>query len=194
MGVTARFAELGPMSGAWSLVAAVAIGMAFGWCLERAGLGSARKLTGQFYLTDLTVFKVMFSAIVTAMLGLYWLSRLGIIDLASVYVPETYLLPQLAGGAIFGAGFVVAGLCPGTSCVAAASGRADGLFVMLGMFAGVLLTGLAFAPLRAFYEITSRGALTLPDVLHASYGAVVCGVVVVALLAFFAASRWEQRT
>ena len=56
------------------------IGIAFGFALERAGLGSARKLTGQFYLTDFTVFKVMFSAIVTAMLGAFWLGRLGVLD------------------------------------------------------------------------------------------------------------------
>jgi uncharacterized membrane protein YedE/YeeE len=172
---------------------AVAIGIAFGFALERAGLGDAPKLAGQFYLTDLTVFKVMFSAIVTAMLGVYWLARLGLLDLAGLYVPETYLLPQLAGGALFGAGFAVAGLCPGTSCVAAATGRADGLFVMLGMFAGVLATGLAFAPLQQFYESTARGALTLPDVLHMSYGVVVFGVVAVALVAFAAAAVWERR-
>jgi hypothetical protein len=175
------------------LALAVVIGTAFGFALERAGLGDAPKLAGQFYLTDLTVFKVMFSAIVTAMLGVYWLARLGVLDLSGLYVPETYLLPQLAGGALFGAGFAVAGLCPGTSCVAAATGRADGLFVMLGMFAGVLATGLAFAPLRHFYESTARGALTLPDVLHAPYGVVVCGVVAVALTAFAAAAWWERR-
>ncbi len=175
------------------LAVAVIIGIAFGFALERAGLGDAPKLAGQFYLTDLTVFKVMFSAIVTAMLGVYWLARLGILDLAGLYVPETYLLPQLAGGALFGAGFAMAGLCPGTSCVAAATGRADGLFVMLGMFAGVLATGLAFAPLRHFYESTARGALTLPDVLHVPYGVVVFSVVAVALAAFVAASFWEQR-
>jgi hypothetical protein len=56
-----------------SLLFASTIGVAFGWTLERAGLGSARKLVGQFYLNDLTVFKVMFSAIVTAMLGVFWL-------------------------------------------------------------------------------------------------------------------------
>ena len=50
------------------MIAAVLIGIAFGFALERAGLGSARKLTGQFYGTDFTVFKVMFSAILTAML------------------------------------------------------------------------------------------------------------------------------
>ena len=49
------------------LASALGIGAAFGWTLERAGLGNARKLAGQFYGTDFTVVKVMFSAIVTAM-------------------------------------------------------------------------------------------------------------------------------
>jgi uncharacterized protein len=175
------------------LLAAVAIGIAFGWTLERAGLGSAPKLAGQFYFTDLTVFKVMFSAIVTAMLGAFWLARLGVLDLSQVYVPETYLLPQLAGGLLFGAGFVIAGLCPGTSCVAAATGRGDGAMVMLGMFSGVLATGFAFAPLNHFYESTARGSLTLPDLLHVNYGAIVCAVVAMALIAFQFAERLEKR-
>ena len=173
---------------------AALIGVAFGWTLERAGLGSAPKLAGQFYLTDLTVFKVMFSAIVTAMLGAFWLSRLGILDLSQVFIPETFLLPQLAGGLLFGAGFVVAGLCPGTSCVAAATGRGDGAMAMAGMFAGVLVTGLAFAALRNFYESTARGSLTLPELLRVPYGVVVCAIVAMALIAFQFAERLEKRT
>src|SRR5678815_5340861 len=133
-----------------AIYAALAIGIAFGWCLERAGMGSARKLAGQFYLTDLTVFKVMFSAIVTAMLGAFWLGRIGVLDLSRVYVPETFILPQLVGGLVFGVGFAVGGLCPGTSCVAAATGRGDGFMLLSGMFTGVLVTGLAFSKLEHF--------------------------------------------
>ena len=144
------------------------IGIAFGAALERAGLGNARKLTGQFYLTDLTVFKVMFTAIVTAMLGLFWLSRLGWIDLDTLRYPETYLRPQIAGGLVFGAGFALAGLCPGTSCVAAASGRGDGVAVVAGLFSGVLLSGFAFPLLLDFYDSDARGAWTLPSLLHVS--------------------------
>ena len=76
--------------------------------------------------------KVMFSALIVAMLGVFWLSRFGLLDLRAVYVPLTYLWPQLFGGLLFGAGLVVAGLCPGTACVAAATGRIDGVFVLLG--------------------------------------------------------------
>ena len=172
---------------------ALLIGIAFGFCLERAGLGDARKLAGQFYLADFTVLKVMFSAIVTAMLGAFWLARLGVLDLHAVYIPETYLVPQLAGGLLFGAGFVAAGLCPGTSCVAAASGRGDGAMVVAGMFAGVLATGLAFAPLRAFYESTARGPLTLPQLLRVPYGVVVFAVVLMALATFAGAEKLERR-
>src|SRR5262249_44500908 len=150
----------------------------------RAGLGSARKLVGQFYGTDLTVFKVMFSAIVVAMLGAFWLGRIGLLDLSRVEVPGTWLVPQAGGGVGFGVGLAVAGLCPGTSCVAAASGRGDGLAVVLGMFSGVLITGLAFAPLRGLYEATARGPLTLPAWLGVPYGAAVVAVVAIALVGF----------
>jgi uncharacterized protein len=185
-----EFGSLGPLG---VLVSGFAIGVAFGACLERSGLGNARKLMGQFDLTDLAVFKVMFSAIVTAMLGLFWLSRLGILDLSHVYLPDTFLLPQLAGGAVFGVGFALAGLCPGTSCVAAATGRGDGVAVMLGMLAGVLATGALLPAIQRFYMSTSRGALTLPRLLGIPEGIVILVVVGVALTAFGFTARVERR-
>lgn len=191
--MTAPYFELGYFGERGALVAALLIGVAFGWCLESAGMGSARKLVGQFYLTDLTVFKVMFSAIVTAMLGLFWLGRLGVLDLTRVYVPETYILPQLIGGLIFGVGFALGGLCPGTSCVAAVTGRLDGAALVLGMWSGVLATGLAFPSLQGFYEQTPRGSLTVPQLVHLPYGLVVLLIVLVAMGGFRIAERIEQR-
>ena len=193
MSVRAPYFELAAFGDRGALIAAVLIGFAFGWCLERAGMGSARKLAGQFYLRDLTVFKVMFSAIVTAMLGAFWLGRLGFLDLSLVYVPETFVVPQLVGGLVFGVGFVVGGLCPGTSCVAAVSGRADGLMVVAGMFCGVLVTGLGFSSFESFYQSTPRGTFTLPQALHLSHGVVVALVVGIALLAFRGAEALETR-
>jgi hypothetical protein len=60
-----------------SLVVAFLDGIGFGFFLERAGFGNARKLMAQFYLTDMAVFKVMFTAVVTAMLGLTYLAWAG---------------------------------------------------------------------------------------------------------------------
>ena len=177
-----------------AIYAALAIGVAFGWCLERSGMGSARKLAGQFYLTDLTVFKVMFSAIVTAMLGVFWLGWLGVVNVSRIYVPETFILPQLVGGIVFGVGFAIGGLCPGTSCVSAATGRVDGLMVVLGMFAGVLVTGALFSSLEPFYNSTPRGQLTLPTLFHLPYGVVALAVVLVALGGFRVAELLESRS
>ncbi len=176
-----------------ALVAAPLLGLAFGWFLERGGLGSAPRLAGQFYLTDLRVFKVMFSALLTAMLGAFWLDRFGVIDLRLVEVPETFLAPQAVGGALFGVGFLIAGLCPGTSCVAAAAGRLDGVGVVGGIAAGVALFNVAFPWISNFYQSSARGTLTLSDVMVVPRGFVVAMVTAAALAGFFVAERLERR-
>lgn len=124
-----------------ALVAALIIGLAFGFALERAGFGSSRKLAGIFYLRDMTVLKVMFTAVITAMLGLALIVGLGWIDLAGqVNLLETRYAAQVLGGLIFGVGFVLGGWCPGTAAVGAASGKLDAL-VFLG---GTVLGSIAF--------------------------------------------------
>ncbi|HEU4456630.1 MAG TPA: YeeE/YedE thiosulfate transporter family protein, partial [Longimicrobium sp.] len=110
------------------------------------------------------------------------------------HVPPTYLLPQAVGGAVFGVGLVAAGLCPGTSCVAAATGRRDGLAVVGGMLAGVILFAIAFPLLAGLYDSTPRGTLTIPDLLHLPRSAVIALVVAMALGAFAGAEAWERRS
>ena len=188
----APFYEFGRFGDGASLVVAVVLGIAFGWFLERGGMGNARKLSGQFYFTDLSVLKLMFSAILTAMLGLFGLSWAGLLDLSRVYVPETFIAPQLLGGLVFGVGFVVGGLCPGTSCVAAATGRKDGLALIAGMLAGVFVFGEAYPGIERFADSTARGSWTLPQALGLSYGTVV-GLIVVAALGAFAGAEWLER-
>jgi len=188
----APFYEFGRFGEGTSLIIAVLLGIAFGWFLEQGGMGNARKLSGQFYFTDLSVLKLMFSAIVTAMLGLFWLSWAGLLDLSRVYVPETFIAPQVVGGLVFGVGFATGGLCPGTSCVAAATGRKDGLALIGGMLAGVFVFGEVFPAIGHFAASTARGAWTLPQALGLSHGTVV-GIVVAAALGAFAGAEWLER-
>ena len=190
--MTAPLSETGVLGPLGVLLAAPLIGFAFGWFLERGGLGSARKLAGQFYLADLTVFKVLFSALLTAMLGAFWLDRLGLLDLSLVYLPETFVLPQALGGALFGAGFLVAGLCPGTSCVAAAAGRLDGVGVMGGMLLGIAAFNGVFNWISGFYESTPLGAVTLTDLAGVSRGVGVAVVTAAALAGFAIVTRIER--
>ncbi len=190
--MTAPLTETGVLGPMGELLVAPLIGFGFGWFLERGGLGCAPKLAGQFYFTDLTVFKVMFSALVTAMLGAFWLDRIGFLDLRLVYLPETFVLPQAVGGALFGAGFLVGGLCPGTSCVAAATGRLDGVGVIVGMLLGVFLFNAVFTFVGDFYASTPLGAVTLTDLIGVSRGIGVAIVTLAAIAGFVLASRIER--
>jgi uncharacterized protein len=191
--MNAPLAETGALGPTGILLSAPLVGFAFGWFLERGGLGSAPKLAGQFYLTDLTVFKVLFSALLTAMLGAYWLDRFGLLDLELVYLPETFVVPQAVGGALFGAGFLLAGLCPGTSCVAVAAGRIDGLGVIGGMLLGVVAFNLSFDLVAPLYASTPLGAVRFTDLIGVSSGVGVAAVTAVALAGFAVASRIERR-
>ena len=175
-----------------SLAVAVVTGIGFGIALERAGLGSSRKVAAQFYGTDFAVIRVMFTAIVTAMLGVFALAKLGVLDLAAVSVPDTWLLPQLVGGIVFGVGLIVGGLCPGTSCVAAAAGHLDGVALIAGMLAGSLAFAEAFPWLARFYEATPKGRYTLPDLLGLPGGAVAGIVTLAACACFVALRRYEK--
>ena len=135
---------------ATDLAIALVLGLGFGFCLERAGFGSARKLTAVFYLFDMAVVKVMFTAIVTAMLGVTYLGWLGWLDLDLVYLVPTHLGPQIVGGLVLGVGFVVGGYCPGTSVAALATGRIDAMLYALGIFAGTF----AFTTSTFTYDTT----------------------------------------
>lgn len=183
--------ELGAFGDGLGRVWALLIGLGFGWFLERGGMGNARKLAAQFYNVDMAVFKILFSAVVTAMLGLFWLGRLDLVELSLVYVPATWIVPQLLGGAVFGVGFVMGGLCPGTSCVAVSSGRKDGLAVLAGMLFGIFVFGEAFAALERVYSATPAGTLTLPDLAGVPYPVAVL-VVAVAAVAMFRAAEWIE--
>jgi hypothetical protein len=175
-----------------SLVVAFVLGIGFGFCLERAGFGSARKLAAQFYLYDMSVFKVMFTAIVTAMLGVTYLGWIGWLDLSQVYLVPTFLGPQILGGLVLGVGFVVGGYCPGTSAAAVATGRVDGMLYASGIFAGTFVYAEVYPSIKAFVNSNEMGQVTLPEVLGLPWGVIVFAVVVVAVVGFWGAGKVER--
>ena len=152
------------------LAIAVVLGIGFGFALERAGFGSARKLTAVFYLHDMAVVKVMFSGVVTTMIGLFALSAIGVLDLTQLYIEQTNLLAQGIGGLLFGAGFLIGGYCPGTSMAAIATGRKDGLVFALGMLSGVYAYAEFTPQLDDWYKATALGELTLPSLTGIGMG------------------------
>ena len=176
----------------FSLLVAFVLGLGFGFFLERAGFGSARKLAAQFYLYDMSVFKVMFTAIVTGMLGVTYLGWIGWLDLDLVYLVPTFLGPQIVGGLVLGVGFVVGGYCPGTSVAALATGRIDALVYALGIFTGTFAYAEVYPSIKDLVNANPMGQVTLPEVFGLPWGLVVFAVVVIAVVGFWGATKVER--
>jgi hypothetical protein len=189
----APFYKTGMFGEEVSFIIAFVIGISFGFWLERAGFGSSRKLAAQFYLYDMTVLKVMFTAILTAMVGLLFFSLFGWIDLSLVYINPTYLWPQIVGGLILGVGFVIGGYCPGTSVVAAATGKIDGFLFIGGALFGMLIFGEVYDLFAAFHSSGFMGSVFISDWLNVSIGLVGFLVILMALGMFWGGEWLEKK-
>jgi rhodanese-related sulfurtransferase len=184
------WATLGPVGG---FLAYLAIGFAFGFVLESAGFGDARKLAGQFYFRDLSVVRVMFTAILTAMCLLFATASMGWLDWQDVWVNPTYLVPGVVGGFVMGFGFIVGGYCPGTSLAAAGSGKVDGMMFVAGALGGMFAFGELADELAGFMQLTAWGRYTLPEAFGTSTGVAIVGCLGLGVV-FFTVMNSLQRT
>jgi hypothetical protein len=176
------------------MISGLVCGLLFGFILENAGFGSPQKLTAQFKLTDWSVFKVMFTAIVVAALGLWLLRVAGLLKPDSVAVPQALVMASAVGGVLLGAGFAIGGYCPGTSLAGLASGRLDALVFMAGLLVGTTAFVGLYGP--AIGTMMAMGAIIDGDTFTDAYGIaepVVLAVLVVFLVAVYYLGGWFER-
>ena len=117
------------------------IGFVFAW----ASLSDPAIIRNMLLLREADVFLLMGSAVVAAALGARLLRYLGVRTLTtrepmswSVERPERR---HVVGSVLFGAGWAIAGTCPGPVAVMIGEGRFGGIVVAAGLGAGVLLQG-----------------------------------------------------
>lgn len=177
----APFAKTGLISEAMNLWLAVPIGFVFGFALHHSGFTDGRKIARAFYFRDVDVPVVMFSAIVTAMVGLWGLSLLGFIDTEIFYFLPTYLAPVAVAGLLFGVGMVVGGYCPGTAAASIATGKIDPMVFIAGFFVGSLAFGDLFPVWGHFYHSDYRGVWRLDQLFGLGLGVTVLIMVVIAI-------------
>lgn len=145
------------------LVLGLLFGVVFGFLLQKGGVARFEVLMGQFLLTDFTVIKVMLTAIIVGMIGIFSLRALGLVEL---HVKPTRYAAQIAGGLLFGVGLGLLGYCPGTGVVALGQGQYDAVAGILGLLAGSYLYAETSGHLGSTIEnIGNRGRIMLPDVL-----------------------------
>jgi hypothetical protein len=176
------------------MVSGLVCGVLFGFVLENAGFGSPAKLIGQFRLNDWSVFKVMFTAIVVAAVGLWGMRVVGLIAPDTLFVPQALVMASAVGGALIGAGFAIGGYCPGTSMVGMSSGRIDALVFVAGLFIGTT----AFA---GFYGDAMRSMMAVGEMIDGDtfadvYGIadpIMLGIMTACLVGIFYLGSWFER-
>jgi hypothetical protein len=193
MDITAPLVATDVISETVNLWLAVPIGFFFGLGLYHAGFTDCRKIALAFYLKDVSVPVVMFSAIVTGMLGLWFLILVGFLDPQQMYFLPTYLLPMAVGGLLFGVGMVIGGFCPGTAAGAIATGRVDAAVFVVGFLVGSMVFGDLFPVWGDFYESDFRGVFRLDELFGIGLGPTILlmiGVAIVGSLLMRAGQRY----
>lgn len=176
-----------------AFLAALVIGLFFGVALERAGFGSSKRLAGIFYFRDMAVLKVMFSALITAMLGLSYCIAFGWTGPEQLYFMSTVYGAQIVGGLMLGVGFVMSGWCPGTAAVGLASGKIDALVFLLGAVLGSILFNELFPVVKPLYEWGDAGIIFVHDSLGVSKAGFGLGLTVIAVACFWGSEYIEKK-
>lgn len=182
------------VSGNIEIFVVIIFGAMFGYFLEVSGLGSPKKLNAQFTLKDWTVFKVMFTSIVVASIGLWLLSLFELVDYSTMRISTTYFWAMLIGGALLGIGLSIGGYCPGTSVVGLFSGRIDALFFMLGIVIGTVIFATSFDFLKPLYMAGEGPARQrLYELVDLPVWVVLIALVIIAVVGFRIGNKFEAK-
>lgn len=121
------------------------LGIAFGFVLQKAGLGEYRRIIDQFRLKDFTMMSFMMCAIAVGAVLFAALAAAGVVGDSAA--PAGYVAIALVGGAVLGAGMALCGMCPGTIAAGIGRGCTDYLVPgILGLVAGAIAYGAIFEP------------------------------------------------
>lgn len=126
------------------LVSPFLIGLVFGLGIALSGMANPAKVLNFFDIAgswDPSLVFVMFSAMLTTMAGYFFvLRRPKPVMAAEFAIPRSRTIDTnlVAGSAVFGIGWGIAGFCPGGAIPALGLGRVEPLIFMAAMIVGIL--------------------------------------------------------
>jgi hypothetical protein len=171
------------------LIVGLLCGICFGFLLQKGGVTTYEIIINQLLLKDFTVVKVMLSAVIVGMIGIYAMTDLGWVNLH----PKSGSWSQnLIGGLIFGIGFALLGYCPGTVVGAVGQGSLDALF---GGCVGIILGAGLFAALYPSLKekLLNRGSfgdVTIPSLLKTNHWFVIVPMCIAMIVLLLVLEKW----
>ena len=126
-------------------VVGLMFGAGFGFVMAWAHLTDPAVIHQMLLLREPDVFLLMGAAIVVAAVGVRFLRATGARSLVTREAVSWTVAPpgtrHVAGSVVFGAGWSLAGTCPGPVAAMVGQGRLGGLIVIAGLAIGIVLQG-----------------------------------------------------
>ncbi len=169
------------------LIMGLVTGLVFGFLLQKGRVLRYEKQLGALRLIDMTILKFMLSAILAGMVGLYVMKDLG---MEVFSIKETILGANIVGGILFGIGWGLFGLCPGTSIGALGEGRWHAVFGIIGMVVGAAVYAAAYPVIKTTVLTWGVwGNVTLPEQLNINHWIVIAVIAIIIVLL----CRWFEK-
>jgi len=171
-----------------TLMLGLMTGIFFGFFLQKGQALKYDKQIGMLRLQDFTILKVMASAILVGMVGVYFFVDVGI---GSLSLKPTVLAANIIGGLIFGLGWGMLGYCPGTAVGATAEGRWDAFWGgVLGMLVGAGIFSEVYPLLKdTLLRWGDWGKLTIPNVAGVNHWVIIA----IVWIAFVLLLLWVEK-
>lgn len=159
-----------------TIILAIIIGCAFGFVLDRIGATNPGYIIRMLNLSNLHLMKTILMGIGVASVLTFTGLLTGLVDPGHLSVKTAYL-GVFVGGILLGAGFAVAGYCPGTGLTAMATGRIDAVFFVLGGLVGAAAYMVTYAGVKAtgLLDKVAGGKATLGPIAETKYPALMSG-------------------
>lgn len=169
------------MSVTVAIVVGIAMGIVFGFALEKSRVFEPGIIVGQMQLKNFIMLKVFLTAVATGAVVLAVLNGLGYVKLqpkAAAYAADAI------GGLLLGAGISLSGACPGTTLAQIGAGYRDAFFTLIGGLFGAVTFSYAQPMLAKTFLGQSGPKLIFSDLAGVPYwiGALVLAAVIVVIL------------
>lgn len=167
------------------VLTAIPIGLLFGFFLERSDLCGSSAFSEVLLMKDPRKMIGLWAIIVTSMLFFAFGSKLGWVELN----PKPFLWTSyLAGGALFGAGMVLAGGCVSGTLFKAGQGNLNSMAALVAIPIGI--AAVEYGPLHGIHQSlkshvltnTDGGSVTLTSLTGAPYWLLALMIAAVTLL------------
>jgi hypothetical protein len=122
------------------------MGTVFGWLLSRSGATDYDAIQGMFLLENFQLYGIMGTAVLVIAPGLWLIKRHGktITGEPIVVTPKAFHRGNIVGGALFGVGWAMTGMCPGPVIVNVGEGKLYAIAAFVGVLVGAGTFGVLY--------------------------------------------------